>query len=100
MCGNRIAKPASPQRASLKNILKGVRLLARIVWKVGVRSDYRREFWAFAWPKLKQGKIEEVIQAGLISRHLIRFAREASVGTMNASHYSAKLRDPMKVAAE
>ncbi len=97
---NRYPKPASPQRASMKNVMKGMRLLARIIWKVGVRSDYRREFWDFAWPKLKQGKIEEVIQAGLISRHLIRFAREASVGTMNASHYSAKLRDPMKVAAE
>lgn len=97
---NRFARPASPQRASLANIMKGLRMLARIVWKVGVLGDYRREFWAFAWPKLKQGKIEEVIQAGLISRHLIRFAREASVGTMNASYYSAKLREPIAVAAE
>ena len=97
---NRFPKPASPQRASWANIKKGLRLFANIVWKVGIRSDYRREFWAFAWPKLKKGQIEPVIQAGLISRHLIRFAREASVGTMNASHYSAKLRDPIRVAAE
>jgi radical SAM superfamily enzyme YgiQ (UPF0313 family) len=97
---NRFPKPASPQRASWANIKKGLRLFAQIVWKVGIRSDYRREFWAFAWPKLKTGQIEAVIQAGLISRHLIRFAREASVGTMNASHYSAKLREPLKVAAE
>jgi radical SAM superfamily enzyme YgiQ (UPF0313 family) len=97
---NRFPKPASPQRASWANIKKGLALFANIVWKVGIRSDYRREFWAFAWPKLKKGQIEPVIQAGLISRHLIRFAREASVGTMNASHYSAKLRDPIRVAAE
>jgi radical SAM superfamily enzyme YgiQ (UPF0313 family) len=97
---SRFPKPASPQRASWKNISKGLRMLARILWKVGVLSDYRRDFWTFAWPKLKKGEIEPVIQAGLISRHLIRFAREASAGTMNASYYSAKLRDPMKVAAE
>lgn len=97
---NRFPRPASRQRVSWRNVSMGLRLLARILWKVGVRSDYRKEFWAFAWPKLKKGQIEPVIQAGLISRHLIRFAREASMGTMNASHYSAKLRDPMRVAAE
>jgi hopanoid C-2 methylase len=97
---NRFPRPASPQRASLSNIAMGLSMLAKILWKVGVRSDYRRAFWAFAWPKLKQGQIESVIQAGLISRHLIRFAREASAGTMNASHYSAKLRDPVRIAAE
>jgi hopanoid C-2 methylase len=97
---NRLPRPASPQRTSWRNIRMGLSLLAKILWKVGVRSDYRREFWAFAWPKLKRGQIEPVIQAGLISRHLIRFAREASSGTMNASHYSAKLREPMPVAAE
>ena len=97
---NRLPRPASPQRASWRNISLGLALLTKILWKVGVRSDYRRAFWAFAWPKLKRGQIEPVIQAGLISRHLIRFAREAASGGMNASHYSAKLRDPMRVAAE
>jgi radical SAM superfamily enzyme YgiQ (UPF0313 family) len=92
---NRLPHTASPQRASWGNISKGLSLLAKILWKVGVQSDYRREFWAFAWPKLKRGQIEPVIQAGLISRHLIRFAREAMSGEMNASHYSAKLRDPI-----
>ena len=97
---NRLPRPASPQRASWRNIRMGLTLLAKILWKVGVRSDYRREFWKFAWPKLKRGQIEPVIAASLISRHLIRFAREASSGAMNASHYSPKLRDSIEVAAE
>jgi hopanoid C-2 methylase len=97
---NRFPRPASKQRASWRNISMGLALLAKIIWKVGVRSDYRREFWAFAWPKLKRGQIEPVIQAGLVSRHLIRFAREASSGAMNASYYSAKLREPVPIAAE
>jgi hypothetical protein len=41
-----------------------------------------------------------VIHAGLVSRHLIRFARQASAGEANASHYSAKLRDPVQAACE
>ena len=97
---NRFPRPASKQRTSWRNIRLGMGLLAKILWKVGVRSDYRHAFWAFAWPKLKRGQIEPVIQAGLISRHLIRFAREASSGAMNASYYSAKQRDPIRIAAE
>ncbi|MBV9510719.1 MAG: B12-binding domain-containing radical SAM protein [Caulobacteraceae bacterium] len=97
---NRLPRPASPQRVSFANIKLGLTLLAKIVWKVGLRGDYRREFWAFAWPKLKKGDIEAVIQAGLTSHHLIRFAREAVAGTMNASHYSPKQRSAPAIAAE
>ena len=96
----RLPRPASPQRASWRNIKMGFTMLAKILWKVGVRSDYRREFWRFAWPKLIQGQIERVIQVGLVSRHLIRFAREASAGAMTASHYSSRLSNPMRIAAE
>jgi radical SAM superfamily enzyme YgiQ (UPF0313 family) len=97
---NRFPRPASKQRASWRNVRLGMSLLAKILWKVGVRSDYREAFWAFAWPKLKRGQIEPVIQAGLVSRHLIRFAREAASGAMNASYYSTKQRDPIRMAAE
>ena len=30
-----------------------------------MRSDYRREFWNFAWPCLIRGEIEYVIRVGL-----------------------------------
>jgi hypothetical protein len=69
-------------------------MLARILWTVGVLSDYRGDFWRFAWPKLKRGQILPVIQVGLVAHHLITFARQAAAGAMNASHYSAKLREP------
>ena len=97
---NRFPRPASPQRASWRNIRMGLIVLSKVLWKVGVRSDFRRVFWRYAWPKLKQGEIESVIHAGLVSRHLIRFAREAASGAANASHYSAKLREPIRTAAE
>jgi hypothetical protein len=67
-------------------------MLALIIWKMGVLADYRKVFWAFAWPRLKAGKIEEVIAASVMAKHLIAFARKTCAGEMNASHYSAKIR--------
>ena len=65
-------------------------MLSRICWKLGVGADYRRVFWAFAWPRLKQGNIADVIRIGLLTRHLIAFARKAAAGKLNASNYSSK----------
>ncbi|MGL5166861.1 MAG: B12-binding domain-containing radical SAM protein [Afipia sp.] len=96
---NRLQPPNSKQRVSWRNIKRGLTMLSKILWKVGVKSDYRREFWKFAWPRLKSGDIERVISVGLVAHHLIVFARDASSGQQNASYYSTKLRD-MPVAAE
>jgi len=65
----------------------------------GVRSHYRREFWKFAWPRLRRGEIEVILGVGMVAHHLIMFAREALQGRRNASHYSAKLRE-VPAAAE
>jgi radical SAM superfamily enzyme YgiQ (UPF0313 family) len=96
---NRIKLPNSKQRLSLRNIKRGMTMLANIIWQVGVKSDYRREFWKFSLPLLRIGDIERVITVGLVAHHLILFARGASGGQQNASYYSTKLRD-MPVAAE
>jgi radical SAM superfamily enzyme YgiQ (UPF0313 family) len=62
-------------------------------WKVGVLGDYRRVFWKFALGRLRRGDIEGLIQATMISHHLIMFARAASSGRQNASNYSIRLRE-------
>jgi len=67
-------------------------MLAKIIWHLGVRGDYRRQFWDFAWPRLKIGDIERVISVGLVAHHLILFARDASGGKQTASYYSARLQ--------
>jgi hopanoid C-2 methylase len=85
---NRFKVPNSPQRVSWPNIKRGLIMLARIFWFVGLRGDYRRVFWRFAWARLKRGEIEHLIAVSLVAHHLILFAREASSGTRNASHYS------------
>ena len=96
---HRIKLPNSPQRASFRNIRRAVSMLGRIIWNVGVRSDYRHEFWKFARPLLRHGEIETVIAVALVAHHLIMFAREAVAGRRNASHYSARLLKPV-IAAE
>src|SRR5262249_42362556 len=40
--------PRSPHRASRRNVVSGVALLARILWRIGVRGDYQRTFWRLA----------------------------------------------------
>jgi hopanoid C-2 methylase len=91
--------PNSRERVSWRNIRRGLYMLWRIVWEVGVRGSYRREFWRFAWPLLMRGDIERVIAVGLVAHHLIVFAREAVAGRRNASHYSGKLQEAA-IAAE
>lgn len=87
---NRIKLPR--RRPRWRDIRRGLYMLRRIVWEVGVRSDYRRDFWAFALPLLIRGDIERIIRVGLMAHHLIVFARGASAGKHNASHYSSKVR--------
>jgi len=74
-------------------------MLRRILWEVGVRDDFRRQFWKIAWPCLIRGNIEAVIRIGLMAHHLILSGRDASAGRQNASHYSIKSRELPAAAA-
>lgn len=89
---NRIKVPNSPARTSKENIRKGLTILTNILLKVGVFSHYRRTFWKMAYPKLKEGKIENLLHVGLVAHHLIQFAQECAIGAESASFYSQKLR--------
>jgi hypothetical protein len=89
---NRIALPASPQRASWPNMRLGLRMMKNLTVQVGLRSDYRRTFWRVAWPLLCAGRIEDLLRIGLVAHHLITFAREAVADGQNASFYSRRAR--------
>jgi hopanoid C-2 methylase len=81
-----------------RDVKRGLTMLGRIIWHVGIAGDYKRVFWGFALPRLLRGDIESVIATALISHHLIVFSREASGGLQNASHYSTRLRETAAVA--
>jgi radical SAM superfamily enzyme YgiQ (UPF0313 family) len=90
---NRLKVPVSAAQKSWSNIKRGLIMLSKIFWKVGVLGDYRKVFWRFALPRLRKGDIEGLISSALIAHHLIMFARAASVGQQNASNYSLRLRE-------
>jgi radical SAM superfamily enzyme YgiQ (UPF0313 family) len=85
---NRKALPNSSARLNLASIYRGISILARILWRVGVKSEYRDRFWKTAGPMLRAGKIEEVIHVGIVAHHLIRFAQECARGEGEPSFYS------------
>jgi len=88
---NRVEIPPAG-KLSLKNLWKGVSTLARLIYTVGIASDYREIFWRMAKPALKDLDIETVIHVSLVSHHMIQFSREAEAGYQNASFYSPELR--------
>ena len=89
---NRLKPPNSPQRVNWRNIKRGLTMLSKIIWTLGIAGDYRGPFWKFAWPRLKAGDIEIVISVGLVAHHLIVFSRGAARGNQTASYYSTRLR--------
>ncbi len=90
---NRLPRPWSRQRLSPRAVGFGLVVLARLLWRVGLRGDYRRVFWRFALRRLRERRIEPIVSTGLIAHHLILFARDAASGRGAASHYSTKRRD-------
>jgi radical SAM superfamily enzyme YgiQ (UPF0313 family) len=85
---NRLPYPASPHRASWRNIVMGLGVLGRVLWRLGVRGDYRKTFWRFAGPALRRGDIEVVIHTAVVSHHLITFTRQCLDGAREPSFYA------------
>ncbi len=72
--------------------LRGFAILGRVIWRVGVCSDYRRTFWRMAGPALRRKQIEEVIHLAVVSHHLIRFTRDCLEGAGESSFYSPSVK--------
>jgi radical SAM superfamily enzyme YgiQ (UPF0313 family) len=90
----RPAYPRSPHRASWRNVVSGLALLGRVVWRIGLRGDYRTTFWQVAGPALRAGRIEEMIQVAVVSHHLIEFTRQCLRGAREASFYAPRAPGP------
>jgi radical SAM superfamily enzyme YgiQ (UPF0313 family) len=63
---NRV-QPKNPlKQATWRNLKRAIRIFSRLVWHVGIRSDYRRLFWDMAWRELKQGNVENVFAIAIV----------------------------------
>jgi radical SAM superfamily enzyme YgiQ (UPF0313 family) len=84
-------KPQNPlTQATWPNIRRALGIFRRIIWRVGIRSDYRRLFWKMAWTELRQGNVETMFQVAMVAHHLITYARECTQGKMQSSNYSIR----------
>ncbi len=88
----RITPPNSKQRVNARNIRMGLRTFANLLVRVGLLSDYRDVFWKMAKATLGKGDVEAMIHIGMVSHHLITFAREAGAGKAGASFYNQDTR--------
>jgi hypothetical protein len=69
-------------------VVMGFAMLGRILWRIGVRGDYRRTFWRMAGPALRSGQVEQLIHVAVVSHHLIQFTRDCARGEGEASFYA------------
>jgi radical SAM superfamily enzyme YgiQ (UPF0313 family) len=86
--------PSTPARVNASNIFKGLSILARIFWHVGIRSYYRKHFWRKFRHCLKEGKMEELIHTAVVSHHMILFARDCARGKAEKCFYGENPKPP------
>jgi len=65
-------------------------ILARVIWKVGLMSNYRRMVWQMGVKQMRQGNFETFFQVAMVGHHLITYARECLEGKLQASNYSKR----------
>ena len=92
-----IPKPALPARrdpllwfVTVVSMAWALVIMTKLVVRVGLFADYRRSFWRMAWPRLRAGRIEEMIHVGLVAHHMIVFARDCARGRENASMFAKR----------
>ena len=87
-------RPVRPlDQLTWTNVRRAVEVFSRIAWRVGICSDYRREFWKMTWRELRQGNVESVFQIAMVGHHLITFGRECLTRDVQVSAYSARRRE-------
>jgi radical SAM superfamily enzyme YgiQ (UPF0313 family) len=85
---NRRPLPSGTPRAELGNLRRALRMAGRVLWRVGIRSDYRGEFWRLAREAVRIGQPDATLQAAIVGYHLIGFTRDALAGRMEKAFYA------------
>jgi radical SAM superfamily enzyme YgiQ (UPF0313 family) len=91
---HRLKGPNSPAGTAWTNLRKGLTLTTNLLLRVGLFGTYRRAFWKMALPALAAGRIEWVLQVGIVAHHLIRFTQDCVRHDESASFYSQHVRSP------
>src|SRR5262249_37786427 len=91
----------SPQgpRPSAALIRYGIAVMSRVLWHCGLRAPWRRHFWDLCWPLICQGRIDETIQIGAVTHHLLNFTQEIVEGRWQGGWDASLYADPSRTAA-
>ena len=76
------------------------RIMSRILWHVGLRSDYRQQFWRMFWILIRRGEVELIFHISIVAHHLIAYTREALQGKGQASNYSLRTVDDKAIVGQ
>ena len=94
-------RPVRPlDQLTWPNLRRAIEIFSRTAWRVGICSDYRKEFWKMTRRELRQGNIESVFQIAMVAHHLITFGRECLTRDVQASAYSARGREERTQGAQ
>ncbi len=86
-------RPKYPLRqATPRNLGRAFSIFTRLIWHVGIRSDYRKVFWRMFRTQLRQGLIENIFQIALVAHHLIEYTRDTVEGRIHACHFAPRIR--------
>jgi hopanoid C-2 methylase len=88
---NRPAPENALKQLTWRNLRRAMRIFSRIIWHVGLRSNYRRHFWKMFWSLIWRGQVETIFQITIVAHHLISYTREALEGRGQASNYSLRM---------
>src|SRR5262249_656682 len=80
--------PSNERRGSWQNVRMGLGLLARIIWRIGLRGRYRRTFWRMPGRALRAGKVEQLIHIAVVSHPLIESTGDCLRGAGESSFYA------------
>jgi radical SAM superfamily enzyme YgiQ (UPF0313 family) len=87
-------RPVRPlDQLTWPNLRRAIEIFSRTAWRVGICSDYRKEFWKMTRRELRQGNVESVFQIAMVAHHLITFGRECLTRDVQTSAYSARRRE-------
>ncbi|MGA2227895.1 MAG: B12-binding domain-containing radical SAM protein [Syntrophobacteraceae bacterium] len=85
--------PRFPLRqATPRNLRRAFSIFTRLVWHVGICSDYRSVFWRMFRTQLRRGLIENIFQIALVAHHLILYSRGTVAGRIHACHFAPRIR--------
>jgi hopanoid C-2 methylase len=92
-------EPPVRGRLTFANLTFAAIFAFRIIYYVGIKSDYWRPFWRAARVGFARGQIDAFFAIAFVGHHLIEFTREALRGQQNASFYSARQQQNMSALA-